>query len=77
MLAVAIILTTLGIYLLNNHGALTRKMKNQILGISTNIVAASLFCNLYGVTRGLFIYLAMFALLGMLLTFLLGSKKRV
>lgn len=76
MLTFAIILTTIGIYLLNNHGAFTNKIKNQILGLVANITAVTLFCNLYGIARGLFIYLAMLALLGMVLTLLIGIKKR-
>ncbi|WP_289027788.1 hypothetical protein [uncultured Paraglaciecola sp.] len=76
MLFIAIILTTIGIFSLNRDGALTNKISNQVFGTAINFAALILFCNLYGLARGFFIFLAMFALLGMCVTFLRGYQKR-
>lgn len=68
MLVVAFILTIVGTWFLNQAGSLTTEFKGRTLGFSLNLGALLLFANMYGAARGTFIYLGVWALIGMVMT---------
>lgn len=71
MIVLAFILTTIGTWLLNQNGGLTASSKHRVLGLVLNIVALVLFANVYGNARGTFIYLGVWAFVGIVVTFAL------
>lgn len=71
MIVLAFILTTIGTWLLNHSGGLTASKKHRIVGLTLNIVALVLFANTYGNARGTFIYLGVWAFIGMVIAFAL------
>lgn len=76
MLLIALILSIAGTWMLNQDGSLTSDRKGQVVGLVLNLVALVLFVNLYGGARGTFIYLGVWALVGMVITFALPYIKK-
>lgn len=76
MLIVAFILTIVGTWLLNQAGSLTTELKGRAIGLGLNLVALVLFANLYGAARGTFIYLGVWALIGMVMTLAMPYIKK-
>lgn len=71
MLVLALILTIAGTWLLNHNGSLTTDIKMRIAGFGLNIVALFVFASLYGTARGIFVYLGVWAFIGMVMTLVL------
>lgn len=76
MLVLAFILTIAGTWLLNQNGSLTSDKKAAIAGIVLNVAALVIFANAYGTARGTFVYLGVWAFVGMLMTLLLPLVKK-
>lgn len=71
MLIIALLLSLAGTWLLNQTGSLTADKKALAVGLVLNGIAVALFANLYGGARGTFIFLGIWALVGMIITFVL------
>ena len=71
MLILAFILTISGTWLLNQNGSYTANLKARIAGFALNIVALVLFADVYGTARGTFVYLGVWAFIGMIMTLVL------
>lgn len=76
MLILAFILTIAGTWFLNQSGSLTTQNKGRAIGLVLNIIALVLFSFVYGGVRGTFIYLGVWALVGMAVTFALPYMKK-
>lgn len=79
MLFIALILTFVGTWCLNHSGSLTTQQKGRIIGFALNIAALATFIAIYGGVRGTFVYLGVWALVGMVITFALPyvAKQKV
>ena len=69
MLVLALIITLVGTVMLNKAGSLTNDGKFRAIGIALNLVSLVMFANMYGNARGAFIYLGVWALVGIIVTF--------
>jgi len=67
MLVIAIVALIVGVLLLNQNGAYTAQKRERFLSLIFNIVSVVLFANVYGIARGIFIYLAVMGLIGITL----------
>lgn len=76
MLIIALILSAVGTWYLNQAGSLTTERKGLVIGVALNLVAVVMFGIMYGGVRGTFIYLGVWALIGMVMTLLLPYIKK-
>lgn len=70
MIILALILTILGTWFLNSNGSYTHKLPKLVLGWSLNIASLLCFMSEYDSSKGTFIFLALWALVGMAIAFL-------
>lgn len=76
MLFLAFLLTIAGTWFLNQSGSLTTDIKGRAIGLVLNLGALVMFANMYGAARGTFIYLGVWALVGMVMTLALPYLKK-
>lgn len=76
MLFLAFLLTIAGTWFLNQSGSLTTDAKCRVIGLVLNLGALVMFANMYGAARGSFIYLGVWALVGMVMTLALPYLKK-
>lgn len=65
ILLLAFCLAFIAILLMKQKGSFTQQPKNKIISLVCHLASAVAFINVYGTARGIFIYLAVIALLGM------------
>ncbi|MGL1956846.1 MAG: hypothetical protein OCD00_05955 [Colwellia sp.] len=68
ILLLAFCFVIIGTFNLKQQGSLTNKFKSKAISVVCNVISVILFINYYGTARGIFIYLAAIALLGMIIT---------
>lgn len=74
ILLLAFCFVVIGIFNLKQQGSLTNKFKSKAISVVCNVISVILFINYYGIARGIFIYLAVVALLGMIIT-LINTRR--
>ena len=68
-------LTIAGCIALNDNGSYTQSLKGKVLGFTANFIALILAMWLFGSLRGLFVYVGIVSLIGMLYPLINYSKN--
>jgi len=66
----------LAVWLLNNKGSYTANTQSKFASIACHLIAVIAFINVYGAARGIFIYLAVVALVGIIITAITSTITR-
>jgi hypothetical protein len=75
MLFLAFVTAIVGIYFLNQNGSYTQNKKHRLISVIFSITSVVLFAYLYGTARGMFIYLGVISLFGIVLTVVNTIRK--
>lgn len=68
IIAVSIALTFSGCWFLNEKGSYTSSFKNKLIGYGLNLLALLASAYVFGNLRGLFVYIGLVSLVGMIFT---------